>query len=88
MRWQLLFILNIDLLLVISCAHTIHILRTWLSRDVSKDRAALDEIEKIFMIPCIFHGLAPDLTGRVCDLYLVELHARDLFPCSLFGHAS
>lgn len=87
-RWQLLFILDIGLLLVICCAHIIYILSTWLSRDVSKDRAALNEIEKIFMIPCIFHGLAPDLTGRVCDLYLVQLHTRDLFPCSLFGHAS
>jgi hypothetical protein len=55
---------------------------------VSKDRAALDEIEKIFMIPSILHGLASDLSGRVGDLYLVQLHARHLLPCSLFGYAS
>ena len=55
---------------------------------MTKDRTALDEIEKILMIPSILHGLAPDLTGRVCDLYLVQLHARDLLPCPLLGYAS
>ena len=75
MRWQRLFILNNGL-------------HSWLSCDMSEDRTTLDEIEEVFMFPCIFHGLAPDLTRRVCDLYLVQLHARDLFPCSLFGYAS
>ena len=89
MRWQLLLVLNIDLLLVIRYAHAINIFHSWwLSSGVSENRATLDEIEKIFMFPSIFHGLAPEFVGRVCDLYLVQLHSRDLLPCSLFRHTS